>query len=135
MNIWCPGCMLGTLWSKGQPMMGLLELPMDTFRGIHCCSSSYVVLCCTLRHWCCVVPKSRHGAASMGVNRVKLIDAFQILLQGPCPQGGPPDFPEHRLIVHLSYFHLVIKHFMLTIKYKQIYGIKLPIHTNSFCAL
>ena len=60
------------------------------------------------------------------------IVAFQILLQGPCPERGPPEFPEHRMITHLTYFYLVIKHLMLTIRYKQIYGIKLLTHITTF---
>ena len=69
----------------------------------------------------------------MAVERVKLTDAFQILLPSPCPERGPPEFPEHHMITHLTYFYLVIKHLMLTNRYKQIYGIKLLIHiTISF---
>ena len=71
----------------------------------------------------------------MAVERVKLKYAFQILHQGPCPERGPPEFPEHRMITNLTYFYLVIKHLMLTNRYKQIYGIKILIHITIFSLL
>ena len=71
----------------------------------------------------------------MAVERVKLNAVFQILHQGPSPERGPPEFQEHRMITHLTYFYLVIKHLMLTNGYKQIYGIKILIYITTFFLL
>ena len=43
------------------------------------------------------------------IEKVEAIVAFQILHQGPCPERSAPEFPEHRMITHLTYFYLVIK--------------------------